>query len=221
MTDLSYEIVYSSRKTVALSLNKDGALIVRAPFHVSRAVIEDVVFRHREWIADKQQKLAAEKATFPTFGIADGAILPYFGGRLTIRMTEHSELRMSGNELLLPPLVAELELTAWLKARLRPVLEEFVERFSRQMDVQPAGLTVTSAKTRWGSCSPANRLSFSFRLVFCPLEVIEYVVVHELAHIRYKNHGRQFWRQVASILPDYGFRRDFLKQNARLMDILV
>lgn len=221
MTDLSYDIVYSHRKTIALSLNADGTLIVRAPFYMNRAVIDDVIFRHRKWIADKQQKLAAEKAAFPAFCLADGAILPYFGDRLTIRLAENSEIMRSGNVLLLRPQTTENELTAWLKAQLRPVLEELVERFSQQIDVRPTGLTVTSAKTRWGSCSAADRLSFSFRLAFCPVEVIEYVVVHELAHVRYKNHGRQFWQQVASILPDYGLRREFLKQNARLMDILA
>lgn len=221
MTDFTYDIVYSGRKTIALSLNADGVLTVRAPFTVNRAVIEEVVLRHRKWIFEKQQQLAAVKAAYPAFCIANGAALPYLGDRLTLCVTEHSEIRRSGNVLFLQPQTSESELTAWLKAQLRPILEELSNRFSRQMDVRPACLTVTSAKTRWGSCSVSDRLSFSFRLVFCPLDIIEYVVVHELAHIRYKNHSQQFWQQVAAILPDYDVRRKFLKQNAWLMDVLA
>ena len=221
MTDLVYDVVYSRRKTIALSLGVEGALTVRAPFHTSRAVIEDVILRHRKWIIAKQQQLAAAKTAYPAFNIADGAVLPYLGERLTLHMTENTEIVRSGNALFLKPQTSKSELTAWLKAQLRPILEDCVDRFSRQMDVRPTGLTVTSAKTRWGSCSPINRLSFSFRLAFCPIEVIDYVVVHELAHIRYKNHGQQFWQQVAAIIPEYRLRRDWLKENALLMEILT
>lgn len=221
MMDLTYDVVYSRRKTIALSLDADGSLTVRAPFYTSRTVIEDVILRHRKWIIAKQQQLAAAKTAYPAFNIADGAVLPYLGERLTLHMTENTEIMRSGNALFLEPQTSKAELTAWLKAQLRPILEECVDRFSRQMDVRPTGLTVTSAKTRWGSCSAADRLSFSFRLVFCPVDVIEYVVVHELAHIRYKNHGQRFWQQVAEVLPDYVIQREWLKQNVRVADILA
>ncbi|MBR7136491.1 MAG: M48 family metallopeptidase [Clostridia bacterium] len=221
MTDLVYDVVYSRRKTIALSLGVEGALTVRAPFHTSRAVIEDVILQHRTWILDKQEKLAEKRALYPRFLLSEGALLPYFGGQLTVRPNESSEIRQIGDELLLPPQITESDLSAWLKASLRPVLSERIQHYSEVMGVTPQGITVTSAKTRWGSCSSINRLSFSFRLAFCPIEVIDYVVVHELAHIRYKNHGQQFWQQVAAIIPEYRLRRDWLKENALLMEILA
>ena len=87
-----------------------------------------------------------------------------------------------------------------------------VEYYSKIMGLTPTGITVTSAKSRYGSCSPKNRLCFSCRLMQRTAEEIDYVVVHELAHIRHKNHGREFHALVASILPDHKERRAKLRE---------
>ena len=79
--------------------------------------------------------------------------------------------------------------------------------------MEPTGITVTGAQTRFGSCSPKNRLCFSFRLMDYPMAAIEYVVVHELAHIRHKNHGPDFYKEIAAVLPDWQARRQLLKRS--------
>ena len=101
---------------------------------------------------------------------------------------------------------------ALLRQKARDILPGLVERYAAQMNVRPTGITITGAVTRFGSCSPKNRLCFSFRLMDYPMEAIEYVVVHELVHIRHKNHGRDFYREVASVLPDWQARAALLKQ---------
>ena len=93
----------------------------------------------------------------------------------------------------------------------KAILPGKIELYARQMGVQPTGLTVTSAKTRFGSCSGKNRLSFSWRLMAYPEAAIDYVVVHELAHIRYKDHSRAFYGFIESVLPDYRDRIKLLK----------
>lgn len=92
-----------------------------------------------------------------------------------------------------------------------PVLSEKAAYYGRRMGVRPAGIRVTSAKTRFGSCSGKNHICFSWRLMLYPEEVVDYVVVHELAHILHKNHGAAFYRAVAEILPDYRERIKLLK----------
>ncbi len=92
-------------------------------------------------------------------------------------------------------------------------LPALVERYSREMGVYPAGISITGARTRFGSCSAKNRLCFSWRLMAYPLEAIEYVVVHELAHIRHKNHAREFYAFIASVMPDYKEREKVLKRR--------
>lgn len=87
-----------------------------------------------------------------------------------------------------------------------------VEYYSKIMGLTPTGITVTSAKSRYGSCSPKNRLCFSCRLMQRTAEEIDYVVVHELAHIRHKNHGKEFYALIASVLPDHKERRAKLRE---------
>lgn len=108
------------------------------------------------------------------------------------------------------PEPAEEEIPA-LIARAKEVLPQRVAHFSVIMGLEPAGITVTGARTRFGSCSPKNRLCFSWRLMAYPTEAIDYVVVHELAHIRHKNHGKEFYALIASILPDYRAREALLR----------
>lgn len=101
---------------------------------------------------------------------------------------------------------------AVLRQKAREVLPPLVERYAALMGVVPAGITITGARTRFGSCSPKNRLSFSFRLMEYPMAAIEYVVVHELAHIPHKNHGPNFYREIEKVLPDWRERNRLLKK---------
>ena len=93
----------------------------------------------------------------------------------------------------------------------KAILPAKIDYYARRMGVRPTGLTVTSARTRFGSCSGKDRLSFSWRLMAYPEAAIDYVVVHELAHIRYKDHSRAFYAFVESVLPDYRDRIRLLK----------
>ena len=98
-----------------------------------------------------------------------------------------------------------------LIAKAKAVLPGKVAYYAAKMGVSPAGITITGAKTRFGSCSPKNRICFSWRLMTYPDEAIDYVVVHELAHIRHKDHSPAFHAFVASVLPDHVQRRKLLR----------
>lgn len=103
------------------------------------------------------------------------------------------------------------EQIAALRESFRRVITEKVKHYSAIMGVEPAGITITSAVTRFGSCSGKNRLSFSWHLADYPDEAIDYVVVHELAHIRHHNHSAAFYAFIASVMPDYKRREKLLK----------
>lgn len=108
-----------------------------------------------------------------------------------------------------PVLTTEDE--APLRQRAREELPPLIKQYAALMGLTPTGITLTGATTRFGSCSPKNRLCFSWRLMGYPQEAIEYVVVHELAHIPHKNHGKAFYDLIATILPDYKARQKLLK----------
>lgn len=98
-----------------------------------------------------------------------------------------------------------------LRQQAKEQLPPLVAQYAAQMGLTPTGITITGARTRFGSCSPKNRLSFSFRLMDYPQAAIEYVVVHELAHIVHKHHGAAFYQEIEKILPDWKTRRDLLR----------
>ena len=105
-----------------------------------------------------------------------------------------------------------------LRERAKSVLAQRTAYFARQIGVTYGRITVRDQKTRWGSCSQTGNLNFNFRLILAPLEVLDYVVVHELCHRRQMNHSTQFWQEVAQVLPEYRKRKAWLTENGwRLM----
>jgi len=110
------------------------------------------------------------------------------------------------------PAPTQAQLAMWME-EAKATIPDRVAHFAQIMGVVPSGLRYTKNRTRIGSCTSCNRLSFSCRLMRYPLEVLDYVVVHELAHITHKNHGPDFWATVAAVLPDYRARRKMLRES--------
>ncbi len=173
MTNLpEFELIRSSRRTLALEITADCQVVVRAPLRASRAHIDEFVANHKQWI---ETHMARQRA----------------------RRDNHPE-----------PTEQERE------AYIRRAMEELpgkVARYSAEMQLYPTGITITGARKRFGSCSGKNRICFSWRLMQYPEEAIDYVVVHELAHIRHKDHSRAFYDCVAQVMPDWRERRALLR----------
>ncbi|MDE7243905.1 MAG: M48 family metallopeptidase [Oscillospiraceae bacterium] len=173
MTAPEYELIRSSRRTMALEVTPDCRVLVRAPLRLSRRQIDDFVAGHALWV---QKHLERQRT----------------------RQIRHPE-----------PTEQERE------EYMRRALEELpgkIALYSAVMGLYPTGVTVTGARKRFGSCSGKNRICFSWRLMQYPEEAIDYVVVHELAHIRHKDHSKAFYDCVAEVLPDWRERRALLKE---------
>ncbi|MDM7987323.1 MAG: M48 family metallopeptidase, partial [Smithella sp.] len=107
----------------------------------------------------------------------------------------------------------------WYKEKANEVISERVAWYSDKMGIQVKQIKITSATTRWGSCSSKGTVSFPWRLVMAPVPVIDYVVVHELVHILEKNHGKAFWKKVRAIMPDYQQKIRWLEVNGHILKI--
>lgn len=123
------------------------------------------------------------------------------------------------NRLYLPKEKSRERLVKWLKENAKRIFSTVTAEQAARMGVVYKSVTIGSARTRWGTCSGDNALRYSFRLLYCPKEIIEYVIVHELAHIRHKNHSSAFWQEVERYLPDWKRRRKWLKTHGILMKI--
>jgi predicted metal-dependent hydrolase len=210
------KLVRSKRRTIALIVERDGSLTVRAPMRVSKSEIESFVREQTDWILRKQE---ATKA------IGDAPKREYIDGESFLFLDSSFGLKLVGPQR--PSLKfdngfslsntarrrGELLFTRWYKQKAFEIISGRVAEFARRNGFEPKQIKITSARTRWGSCSPDGTLNFAWRLVMAPLVVVDYVVVHELAHLRVRNHSRRFWKVVESILPDYKLRRKWLRDH--------
>lgn len=209
------KLVRSKRKTLSLIVETDGTLTVRAPLHMKEADIRRFVEAKENWI--KRKQAAARKDAPVPRRYLDGETFLYLGTTVPLRLIpgKGPALVMDGvfklSRSAQPRARSVFE--AWYKRQARAVLHERVAFFATKYGFRVEKIRISSARTRWGSCSAKGTLSFAWRLVLAPPDVIDYVVVHELCHLKELNHSKAFWAQVEAILPDYKAKRKWLKQN--------
>lgn len=170
---MDYEIIRTKRKTVALQINEQGELLVRAPLRLSEKKIRQIVEAHSDWI-EKNRRAQLEKA-----------------------QNRHIPTEREIGEL---------------KKKAKAVLPDLTKQYAALMGVDYGTVKITSAQKRFGSCSAKNNICFSYILMQYPIEAIEYVVVHELAHTVHHNHSREFYALIEKFLPDYKQREKLLRK---------
>lgn len=220
MQEIAYQVVRSNRKSVALVIDNEANLIVRAPALMPDTMIDKFVQKKRRWINEKQQQVAVFGEKHLPVVVETGESIMYLGSNYAIIKDSVDAVEVSGNELIIPENYDVKALTAWLKEQALQIITERVTLYANIMGATTGTVKLSEAKTRWGSCSTKNNLNFAWRLIMCPLSVIDYVVVHELSHITYKNHSPAFWARVKTVLPSYVDDQDWLKVNGKLMEII-
>lgn len=214
---VAYRLHRVRRRTIGFQINERG-LTVRAPRSIAMREIEAAIVENRRWIFAKQIEWHAwcEQQRRSAIRFADGGTVRYLGKLKTLRLgavAAHSDDEI---HLTLPEDASEAEvrqaLQAWLQSQARRVIGERLERFSERMQARFAGWRLSSARTQWGSCSHDGRVRLNWRLVHFPLPVIDYVIAHELAHLRELNHSPRFWSEVARLLPGFEAARDQIKR---------
>ena len=214
------EIIRSHRKTLAISIDRFGRLIVRAPKACAKERIFAFLEEKENWILRKKSERAGAGIDLPSENL-DGDRILLFGEEYTLRLKTIKTVYLDEREkqLFLPKEKAKEKLVAFFKKEAKIRFTVYADDWAERMGVCYKKLSVMGAKTRWGSCSFDNSLHFSFRLLYVPKEVAEYVIVHELAHTKHKNHSPLFWAEVKKYQPDYKEKRKWLKTHALLMEI--
>ncbi len=216
-------LIHSKRKTVALIIQRNGTLTVRAPLRMSEVRIQEFIQSHAEWIRAKQAQAKASPPP-PKKHYVGGETFLYLGKEylLTIVARQRSALTFSGSKFHLAKSKlskARQAFIRWYKAQALAIISERVAFHANKNQFTYRKIRISSARTRWGSCSTNGTLSFTWRLILAPPEVIDYVVVHELAHTQIKNHSPKFWHRVAEIMPEFKQRVSWLKKNGRFLTL--
>jgi len=211
------QIIRSKRKTIALIVKPDGSVVVRAPMRVPVAYIREFVEKNAQWITKK--KAEVQSIVRPASKrFVDGEEFMFLGKAYPLQLVngQKSPLRLEEGTFKLARSTvknAARVFERWYRTEALHILKERVEWYAGQYGFEYKKIGITSARTRWGSCSASGSLNFSWRLILTPPEVVDYVVVHELAHTQIHNHSRTFWKKVRSIMPEYDQHRKWLRKN--------
>lgn len=222
-TVVAYEFQRGQRRTIGLSIGPKG-LSVRAPKWAPLAEVDAFVQRKADWVLTKLRQVHEhQNLAPPPMQWHDGASVDFLGQTLQLTL-EPSQTRVGagarvqGDQLLvgLPHGVQAERLRdtvqAWLRREALQLFAQRVAAFAPVLGVRPARVGLTSAGTRWGSASASGVIRLNWRLIHLSHHLIDYVVVHELSHLREMNHSPAFWAVVASVLPDHVERRQALKR---------
>lgn len=200
-------------------------MVIRVPFHTPGPDVEMFISERLPWIekklAEKERSIKEARKAF-----VSGEEFLYLGEGYPLEIEEGEEKEGSltlafGKFILGKGYAARARdlFIAWYKREAKEKLSERLSFYSERLRLSPNGMRITSARSRWGSCSGDNRLAFSWRIIMASLNVIDYILIHELAHIREKNHSKRFWSLVESVMPDYRMRRLWLKRNGHRLNL--
>ncbi len=209
---VDYQLRRSRRRTIGLAIDQRG-LSVGAPLQARLGDIESLIREHGQWVLDK----LADWRSRPTperLVVSEGAVIFALGEALTVTITPASRQRWLFSDpklhLFVPPAVeARVVLEKALRDKARSVFAERLAHYAPQLGIAAPPLRLSAACTRWGSCSHHGGISLNWRLILMPLPVVDYVVAHELAHLKEMNHSDKFWQVVETLCPNWrGLRRN-------------
>lgn len=211
-----HKVVRSKRRTIALVVGADATLTVRAPISTSLEYIEDLVRRKMMWI-NKQIREVQSRPVARDKKFVNGESFFYLGDPYKLRVVSNANapLLFRKEFVLSREYYGEARnlLTTWYREQAARIIAERVVWYALRAGIEVRTVRITDARKRWGSCGRDNQLNFSWRLILAPLKVVDYIVVHELAHIREKNHSKTFWRKVAVMYPSYRSSMAWLERN--------
>jgi hypothetical protein len=212
------KIIRSNRKTIALEVTRDATLVVRAPELAAIETIRKIVAKKSNWINRKISHVRGLRSRTVEKEFVNGEGFLYMGNAYMLHILENGELPLSFDrgfylQRRYLPIAREL-FVEWYKSQAQQKISERVHWYASQAGLKYKSIKITEASKRWGSCGSNGNLNFSWRLIMAPLGAIDYVVVHELAHLEVKSHSNDFWNKVKVMFPDYERYRRWLKDES-------
>lgn len=223
--ELDYVLLRSKRRSIGFVIDDDG-LRVTAPRWVALAEIEHALRSRQRWIFAKlaERRERSARRLLPHMQWRDGASLPFLGSELTLRLhaAQHAAISHDATTqtltLSLPADASEQQLKdrvqGWLQAQARQIFAERLPLYAAKLEVSYRAFALSSATTQWGSCTADGRIRLNWRLIHFALPLIDYVIAHELSHLREMNHSPRFWATVQSVFPEFEAARKALREHA-------
>lgn len=214
---LEYVIIKQKRKTAAIKIEKDLKVVVKVPLFMKEHEIQDFILKYEDWTYETIHKkqlvklhndwLINKKIMYlGEYKEIDIQIVPY-AKEIVILNDKGIKMITSGEENAMRKAMEN-----FYRERSKKLFTELTQHYASIVGVQYNKITVRKQETRWGSCSQNGNLSYNVKLMCAPKEMIEYVILHEVMHLRHFNHGLEFWKDIEEIMPDYKKRMAYFKK---------
>jgi predicted metal-dependent hydrolase len=221
------EIIRTNRRKTADVRVEEGAVTVVVPQNTLPEKIDQILADKRLWIREKIF-LHNEAAPKSSKDYVSGEAFSYLGRnyRLKVERGPFAPMKLVHGRLVVTtpygseqPHMIRNALVRWYKHQAEKKLRVKVDRYASMIGVQPSGAGIKTFKSRWGSCTANGRVDFNWKIIMAPTRMVDYVVVHELCHLKKYDHSPAYWREVERVIPDYQECRKWLKYNAESFDI--
>jgi predicted metal-dependent hydrolase len=223
---IDYSVKYTRRQTIQLKLINLKNLEVTAPLRTPQQQILQIIQAKMKWLTKQVARLTALADTEVNTEIRNGATALYLGHRIRIVSatdSSHHSVNLRDNILTITTSTRDSDgaahqlLQTWYVRQATALLQAQTAVWSAKIGVRPKRITVKDQKTRWGSCSALGNINYNWRIIMAPLQVVDYLIVHELCHLLVPNHSAYFWAAVATYLPDFKKHQAWLKDNGPLL----
>ncbi len=219
------KIIRSKRKTITLEVCDDATLIVKAPLRVKDNIINQVILKHHKWLENKKKQILSRDIRFIQKKFVNGENFFYLGKLYPLKIVQNNEMAcpliLSSGYFYLQENIIDRRAAfiSWYKIEAYYNIYQRINWYAQKKVFYYNKVKISNAQKQWASCTHLDNLNFSWRLIMAPLSVIDYVVVHELAHLVEKNHSKSFWNKVRLFMPDYEKQRYWLKRNGYLLKL--
>lgn len=215
---LPTKIIKSKRKSISLIIKNNGDFIVRMPINAKMNDVESFIIKKSDWIIKK--RIEQNNNIFKPLSFDKIEKITLLSKEYDICYHDLSKVKIEDNLLFLPKENAKEKLIKHLKKMAKQHITERIRLIAELFNFSYESISINSARTCWGSCGSNNKLHFTYKLVLCPLDVIDYIVLHELCHTKVKNHSKKFWQLVELCMPNYKIQERWLKKNRAVIDII-
>ena len=206
-TGIEYTLVRSPRKTIGIKITPDCRVEVRASRYVPVAEIERAIVKNEDFIRNALARQISQSRERELFEVTFGSKLLYLGEEYELKKGMDDKVSFKPDGFYVPEALPKDKIKPYIVLLYKKLAERYIEVYlpdiAKRMDVSPKAVKINSARTRWGSCSGKNSLNFSWRLIMADEETVEYVIIHELSHIKEHNHSDRFWDTVEKYCPNY------------------
>lgn len=216
-------ITRSNRRTLSLSILKDGQVVIKAPNSMSQDTIEKFVYDKQHWIREKLAQLHQNQVKFEEVINLKKFLL--YGNQYSLKLANVKKIQTSSQDMCIyMPSSTENEkilqkLKNWFKKTAKTILEERLNYISSIIKIKPNQFRISDSKGRWGACNSKGTISLNYRVIMLPPQIIDYVIIHELCHLIEMNHSKRFWTLVSSFMQNMEVQKQNIKEYSFLLSL--